>query len=665
MKIPQYILCVLLLLWGLIACNRSIEIEQQAPSIVLSQTEYRCTEGSALTVIPMVEHAQDAVFGWWMETGQVASTLILTYTFETAGTYYLTFKVTASSGTAQTVIRVTVTAEAPPQPPLPPDTTSTPPEPPQPPDTLQPPVIRLTSSFTVKVADTLHISPEVEHAQEAVYAWTCGTDTLAHTLCLEHAFAQPGTYALTFSVQTPGGRAQQEVCVTVLERTPPVITLVEAFAIPVCVPRGQSVTFTATVRYDDQNTFAWYLDGVRVSTDLTYVFEAETVGAYTLKATASNADGTAAVEISIEVRDLQPMNIEFITSSLDEDILHPHLFAGQYLYVLPNVKDVPAAAFEWVFNGKTVGTQPVLFYAPPVSGTLHLKVTDPSDPWRRIDTTITVTLHGNQAAGKRPATGGSSAAVCKVYQYLPAPGQFINEDKSGFGGVSTPQQACDYAYNRLQKEQYVSLGAFGGSIVVGFDHSITGFSIASNALANSSEPGVVWVMQDTNGDGLPNDRWFELKGSEYGNKSVYTACRVTYYRPSGVGQLVKWTDNYGRSGVVPYMAAYHGQPFYYPLWVTEDSYTLQGTWLPLRHSQDPVTGQWSNLASDWGYADNYGKDYDPQTHRNRFDLSHAIYPNGEPARLEYIDFVKVQTGTQGASGSMGEQSTEVCGFYEE
>lgn len=28
-------------------------------------------------------------------------------------------------------------------------------------------------------------------------------------------------------------------------------------------------------------------------------------------------------------------------------------------------------------------------------------------------------------------------------------------------------------------------------------------------------------MQDVNGDGLPNDEWYELKGSEYGNPKPF------------------------------------------------------------------------------------------------------------------------------------------------
>lgn len=651
--------CILVTVAGLLlslACNRSIEIEKQAPSITLSASEYFCEEGETLFVVPVAEFAQGAVIGWWLGAEQVATTLQLEYRFTTKGTYYLTLKVTTEAGTAQAVIKVTVTAKEI--------------EPPTPPDTIvvEPPIapiIHLADSYTVKTADTLLLTPEVEYAQDAVFVWELGADTLATTCNLAHVFSTPGSYTLLFSAQTAAGRAQQEVRVQVLERTPPVITLNVASGSTVTIPKGQVYSFTATVKYDSLDTFAWYLDGNKVSTSLSYNFEAREEGAFTLSAVATNDDGVACEEVNIVVKTVEPIDLQFITVSYNEDLTQIDLFDGQYLYLLPVVSDATSVSYNWMFNGKQVSTQPVLFYAPKGSGTLVLTVTDTQDSWHRTDTTLTVTLHGSETAGMRSKTAQSSASANKVYEYLPAPGQFINEEKSGFTGENTPEQAQEYAQNRLTAEKYVSLGAFGGHIIVGFDHSIKDFSIACNAILRSSEPGVVWVMQDTNADGLPNDQWYELKGSEYGNKSVYTACQVTYYKPSQSGAPVKWTDNYGRSGEIPYMASFHPQSSYYPQWVQADSYTLQGTWLPSNNVQDPTTGEWNNQAWSWGYADNYGNDYNSATHRNHFKIANAIYPNGEPAKLSYIDFIKVQTGTQAVSGILGEQSTEVMGFYED
>jgi hypothetical protein len=77
--------------------------------------------------------------------------------------------------------------------------------------------------------------------------------------------------------------------------------------------------------------------------------------------------------------------------------------------------------------------------------------------------------------------------------YLPAPGQFINETVTGgFQGENTQEKANLYAANRLRSGLFVSLGGFGGSLVLGFDHSIVNdgsynLEIKGNAHENSSE----------------------------------------------------------------------------------------------------------------------------------------------------------------------------------
>ncbi|MDE6404011.1 MAG: hypothetical protein K2K86_09435, partial [Muribaculaceae bacterium] len=69
----------------------------------------------------------------------------------------------------------------------------------------------------------------------------------------------------------------------------------------------------------------------------------------------------------------------------------------------------------------------------------------------------------------RPAFSGCSAYSTRVYDYTPAPGQFIND--VAMGRLADVNEAANYAFERLEQGQFVSLGAFGGYIVVGFDHS--------------------------------------------------------------------------------------------------------------------------------------------------------------------------------------------------
>lgn len=278
----------------------------------------------------------------------------------------------------------------------------------------------------------------------------------------------------------------------------------------------------------------------------------------------------------------------------------------------------------------------------------------------------------------RAATESSSAEWSKVFEYTPAPGQFIGDTRTGgfSGNESTAADAAAYAEERLSKDAYVSLGGFGGYIVVGFDHSIDnhhGYDIAikGNSFSGSSEPGIVWVMQDENGDGEPNDTWYELRGSEIGRKTMHRNYSVTYYRPDSPEQPVKWTDSEGGSGEIDYLKAYHQQPYYYPAWITADSYTLTGTRLEARNYDKSGKGtMWVQPEYDWGYADNFSpKDRitdssGKSTAINRFRIADAIDDQGKTVDLKYIDFVKVQTAVNAKSGWLGELSTEVLGFYD-
>ena len=280
----------------------------------------------------------------------------------------------------------------------------------------------------------------------------------------------------------------------------------------------------------------------------------------------------------------------------------------------------------------------------------------------------------------RAKTETSVAEQTIVFEYTPAPGQFINETKTGgfTGNETTHEAAAAYAEQRMKSGAFVSLGGFGGYMVVGFDHSIdnTGsydFGITGNSFKGSSEPGVVWVMQDENGNGKPDDSWYELKGSETGKETTIQNYSVTYYRPSEPQQSVKWTDSEGNSGEVDYLKAFHQQDYYYPLWIKEDSYTLTGTCLEGRNYDQSGNGTyWVNAEYDWGYTDNFSEidrlsnddNANAGANANYFKISNAIDTNGNPVNLDYIDFIKVQTGCNTKSGWLGENSTEVFGFFD-
>ena len=119
------------------------------------------------------------------------------------------------------------------------------------------------------------------------------------------------------------------------------------------------------------------------------------------------------------------------------------------------------------------------------------------------------------------------------------------------------------------------------------------------------------------------------------------------------------------------MKQFHKQDYYYPLWITSESYTLAGTFLkPKNYDQSGNGTYWVQGEYDWGYADNYSSsDLYSGTQKNLkacnfFDISNAIDINGASVSLAFIDFIKVQTACNTKSGWLGENSTEVFGFYD-
>ena len=116
----------------------------------------------------------------------------------------------------------------------------------------------------------------------------------------------------------------------------------------------------------------------------------------------------------------------------------------------------------------------------------------------------------------------------KVLEYRPAPGQFINE---GFD-CQTMEEANAYAEERFNKKLYVSLGSFGGYITIKMPKEIKNrkgydFGIIGNPFSGSSEPGIVWVSEDANGNGKADDVWYELKGSDEPERDYSVTIPIT------------------------------------------------------------------------------------------------------------------------------------------
>lgn len=277
---------------------------------------------------------------------------------------------------------------------------------------------------------------------------------------------------------------------------------------------------------------------------------------------------------------------------------------------------------------------------------------------------------------EQPSPDAPSAYANKVLAYCPAPGQFMNTSTTAYEKGFSAEDVRRKAEEKL-KDPYLcllSLGGFGGSIVVGFDHTVPNingaydfkiygnasydsFGTLTGALGGSSEPGIVLVSKDVNGNGLADDEWYELKGSEYDSKHTIKDYAITYHRPASPLSSVKWTDNQGNTGYV-YRNETHTKNDYYPAWIEEDEMTFYGSRLKDNAVNEPRPGMpehWVGYCYAYGYADNHPNDEKGAL----FKIDWAVDKEGRSVKLDGIDFVKIYTAVNQYCGWMGEISTEV------
>jgi hypothetical protein len=284
----------------------------------------------------------------------------------------------------------------------------------------------------------------------------------------------------------------------------------------------------------------------------------------------------------------------------------------------------------------------------------------------------------------------ASPYISHVYEYRPAPGQFTN-DMPAYDAGDTDEDMRRKAEECLadNAKELVSLGGYGGYIVFGFDHEVenvagqSDFKILGNAFyananpnpgasreGGSCEPGIVMVSRDENGNGQPDDQWYELAGSEYHQPETIHHYEITYYRPDenkprtpdmsypalNDTTYIRWTTNGHGNGYL-YRNVYHPQP-YYPQWIADESMVFTGTKLANNYVDESGNGRYYvQYAYPLGYADNHPNN----DRRSNFDIGWAIDTVGHPVHLSGIQFVKVYTGVNQYCGWLGETSTEILG----
>ncbi len=524
--------------------------------------------------------------------------------------------------------------------------------------------------YEVNLGDVLTLAPEVENGIGAEYVWTLDDGTVVcRGPVWTHTWNLAGQHYVLLTVSNPAGVDREEVRIDVTAPMPPAISL----ALPIdglTILKSSSYTFKplfGNVTVGETLTVDWLVDGEKMAEGESFEFCRDVCGEYSIVIRAANSAGVAEKEFRVKVVEELPVKLNFMPlSALYSENVRTTI-VGRPVALSVVGENVKAEELKWSVNGESADCRGALFvFSAEKAGRYTICVEAQG---------VVASMIINVAEKATISDGVSS--VASIIEYLPAPGQFIGENSS-IGGmpteISTHEAAINWANDRMDSGKFVSLGAWGGYLIAKFNNSVSNsggdydFAIMGNAITGSSEPGIVWVMQDVNGNGEPDDAWYELRGSDFtdnGSSSVYS---VTYYKPAGDAMAVQWSDIYGMVGTIDYLAGVHDQPSYYPVWVEAESYTLFGSQLPPRNEKHPVTGMWSNNPFDWGYADNLGSDLlDGDTHGGAgvwigFKISNAVLPNGSTVNLESIDFVKIQTGIMTKCDNLGELSTEVLGI---
>lgn len=348
------------------------------------------------------------------------------------------------------------------------------------------------------------------------------------------------------------------------------------------------------------------------------------------------------------------------------------------LYLIPTTVGFGNLVYEWSMGDKVISQEKVLPFVSQNIGNYNLTLKVIQDT-----TTITEKITVTVSQESSPYNLGS----VKVLEYVPAPGQFCNTLPSYLEG-DTQESMNRKAQSMLEEKGVVSLGAYGGYIIVGFDHTIINapnkkdFKVGGNAFYDSAnpkpgaaaggscEPGIVEVAFDKNGNGKPDeDEWYELAGSEYYNSTTQKNYEITYYKPdenkiatpdmssyTTDNTYCKWTDNTGKSGYI-YKSSFHEQP-HYPQW-TANKLTFKGTLIANNAVDESGKGtHWVLYSYPWGYADNAPNNSD----LSNMDIDWAVDKQGNKIYLPGVDFIKVYTGVLQQTGWLGETSTEVSYF---
>lgn len=262
-----------------------------------------------------------------------------------------------------------------------------------------------------------------------------------------------------------------------------------------------------------------------------------------------------------------------------------------------------------------------------------------------------------------------SPFATRVMEYLPAPGQFVNDPffnnpeqalgpPSG-GGTSAPSN-----------ESVVTLGGFGGFIVLGFNHTVmndplnpsgldaivfsNAYWVGGNPDRHWAECATVEISRDDNANGLADDAWFLIPGSHL----AAPITRTSHNWPGGsiTDAFLLPSAPFGSVVVTNPLAGTENEGIY---GYVEFSPTL---FLGDMDSDDKIDD--GEITADQFYTvpdDPFEVGMTPGSGGgDAFDIAWAVDPiTGDAASLEGFDYIRLTTPIHLVLPTIGEKSAEI------
>jgi hypothetical protein len=292
-----------------------------------------------------------------------------------------------------------------------------------------------------------------------------------------------------------------------------------------------------------------------------------------------------------------------------------------------------------------------------------------------------------------PGAPAQSRFATVVHEYRPAPGQFVQDP-----ALNDPTRALGppvgAGVHDGDHTKAVTLGGFGGTIVLGFDRRVpddprnpmgldaivfgNAFWVGGDPNRRWAEPAVIEIAIDANGNGLPDDPWYTIPGSHLG-------------LPARSWDEQTWDDDI-EDTTYPPAYAWWVPPGESGVWTT-GAFRLPRDPFETSLVLDNPNGPFATEEGVWGYADcspvlvlgdlnGDGTVDDPLMTPERFytrpdnpmrvgidpgsgggdafDIAWAVDPvTGAPANLPGFDFIRITNATNVVFGPFGERSAEI------